>query len=53
MSAVPAYELRLRRTLMDKMPKHVHQAEVPADLVDLWRVYVDNKPVYKLTAHDG
>ena len=29
------------------------RAEVEADLVDLWQVYADNKPVYELIAHDG
>jgi ketosteroid isomerase-like protein len=29
------------------------RAEVEVDLVDLWQVYADNKPVYELLAHDG
>ena len=29
------------------------RAEVAADLVDLWQVYADNRPVYELLAHDG
>jgi ketosteroid isomerase-like protein len=29
------------------------RAEVDADLIDLWQVYADNRPVYELIAHDG